>query len=72
MPEVLVRADDQRRLLVVVEGAQAQVVLAVFLQRDAGGLHQAQQGDLGFQPLDLRLGDPGHGLSPQIAAKTHA
>jgi len=51
-----------------VEGAAAdQVITAVFLEFDAGGLDQAHDRDLGFQAGDLFVGDAGHiGGSPKI------
>ena len=48
MPEILGGADDEGRFVVVVEGAQAEEVLAVAFERDAGLRGQALQGDFLF------------------------
>ena len=45
MPEVLRGRDDQRRVVVVVEGAQAEKIGAVPGKPDAGALSQPLDGD---------------------------
>ena len=60
MPEALVGGDDERGLVVVVERAQADQVLAVALQLDAAGAHQRGQVGLAFQPVELVVWDSGH------------
>jgi hypothetical protein len=46
VPQVLLRRDDQRRLTVVMEGAQAEKVRTVPPPLDAARLDQALQADL--------------------------
>jgi hypothetical protein len=55
----------ERRLVVVVERAQAQQVGAVAAQGDPPLLGQALQGHLGLEPVDL-VGDAGHGRLREI------
>ncbi len=43
--------------MVIMEGAQAQIVLAVLLQRDAGEFHLANQRDFAFQVVEFVIGD---------------
>ncbi len=64
MPQVLVRTDHQGRFFVVVERTRTQIVLAVLLQLDAGGLHQAHQSYFAFQAVEFRFGYSGH-ISPR-------
>ena len=60
VPEIGFRADDQRRLVIVVERAQAQQVRAVPLQFDALRFHQPLQGNLPLHALDVLVGNPRH------------
>jgi len=61
VPQVRLRADHQRRRAVVVERTATDPVLAVRLQPDPRRLHQPLQAHRQLQPLDLGLGDAGHG-----------
>ena len=60
VPEILRRSDDQRRVPVVVERAEAQQVGTVPVQLDAPRLRQPLHGDLPFQPFDLMFRDSRH------------
>jgi len=44
MPEVLVRGDDERGLVVVVEGTQAEEIGAVGFEYHPGGIDQGDEG----------------------------
>lgn len=56
MLQVLLRGDHQAGFLVVMEGTQPQVVLAVFLQDNAGGFHQPHQRDLTLEAVQFFCG----------------
>ncbi len=71
VPEILLRADHQARLMVVVKRAQPEQVRAVALEFDAARFCQALQRDLLFQPFDHFTGDAGHPTSfPALSPKT--
>jgi hypothetical protein len=64
VPHVLIRRDDERRRMIVVEGAQPQQVLAVPLQLDASRLDQPFERHFLFEPLDYRIGNARHENRP--------
>ncbi len=51
--------------MVIMEGAQAQIVLAVLLQRDAGEFHLANQRDFAFQVVEFVIGHYRLNASPR-------
>ena len=58
VPEVLLRTDDERRRLVVVERAAADPIGTVGFKLDAGALDEPNDGYLFLQPLEVRRRDP--------------
>ncbi len=60
MPEVFVGRDDERGRLVVVEGAQADEILPVARERDAGGFGEAFDRDFALQPFQFIVREAGH------------
>jgi len=64
VPEILLRCDDERGFMIVMEGTQAQQVLAVPLERDASRLHQPLQGNFLLDSLDHRVRDARHENRP--------
>ena len=66
MPEILPGTDDQRRLVVVVKGAQADQVGAVALQFHPARFGETLERDLLLEPFDYLIGDAGH-WSPFVA-----
>jgi hypothetical protein len=60
VPEIFSWTDDQRWIVVVVEGAEADEVRAVPFQFHAARLGQAFEGDFALEPLDLLLRDSRH------------
>jgi hypothetical protein len=60
VPEVLARRHHEARALVVVEGAAADEIGTMPPELDARRLHQRHEVRLALEPLQLRLGDPGH------------
>ena len=60
VPQIFSWRDDQRRLVIVVEGAQPDQVRAVAFQFHPARLRQPLHRDFSLQPLDLALRDPRH------------
>lgn len=63
VPEVLLGADHQTGLVIVMEGTEANQVRSVALELDPARLRQTLQRHLPFQPLDLTLRDARHLIS---------
>jgi hypothetical protein len=64
VPEVLLRRDDQRRILVVVKRTQTNKVVAMRLELHPTRLRQPPHRNLPLQPLEFVLRDPSHGHHP--------
>jgi len=60
VPQVLLGADDEGRLAVLAERAQAQEVGAAAGERDALRFDQALEGDLALEPVELGVADARH------------
>jgi hypothetical protein len=67
VPEVLLRRDDERGLVIVVEGAEAEEVGAVTLERDPSRLGQALERDLALDAAEDVVGDAGHQGTPTFS-----
>src|SRR5258708_36788950 len=63
VPEIFLRADDERRRAVFVEGAQSDEVRAVPFQFYAAHFGQTFERDFALEPLDLALRDSRHRFS---------
>src|SRR3974390_1734581 len=60
VPEIFLRADDQTRFVVVVEGTEADEVRTVPFKFHPARLGQTFDGDFTLEPLDLALRDSRH------------
>ena len=60
VPEILGRRHHERRLVVVVEGAEANEVTAVRLEHHPAHLGKPLDGDVALQPLELCIWDAAH------------
>jgi hypothetical protein len=69
VPQILARRDDQRRLMIVMERAQADQVRSVALKLDPSRLGQPLHRYFSLQPLDLMLRNPRHSGFSQKGVK---